>query len=90
MARERMVTRTVKVTTFEVMSVNLETKQVETISVDIPSADTMTDKALTKAITEQVPADHKYVMHTETAETEVLYGMPEADFIKLAKVLPPR
>lgn len=90
MARERMVTRTVKVTAFDVMTVNLASKQVECITIEIPSVDSLTDKALTKSITECVPADHKYVMHTEVSETEVLYGMPEADFIKIAKVLPPR
>ena len=44
MARERMVTRIVTTTEYQVMAVNPETKTVETVAVNIASAVNMTDK----------------------------------------------
>lgn len=90
MARQRMVTRNVAVVTFDVMAVNMATLKVENISVDVPSADSMNAKALEKCLIDLLPEGYKYVTHTADGRKEVLYGMPEVDFIRLAKVLPPR
>lgn len=90
MSRERMVTRSINVGVYDVMTANMTTMQVDSVQVEIPSWNTMSDKKLTESIQSALTADQKYVQHTQTATKEVLYGMPEADFIKLAKVLPPR
>ena len=88
--RERFVTRTVVTVNYEVMSVNTADNTVETVTVSIPSGDTMTEKARAKAIADTIPEGYIPVKVTGQTVTETLYGMPEADFIKYAKVLPPR
>lgn len=90
MARVRMVTRNISVVTFDVMTVNMDTLQVENLNIDVPSADTLTEKQIVALIQNGLSAHSKYVTHTAHERKEVLYGMPEADFIRLAKVLPPR
>ena len=90
MARERMITRTVNSTVFDCMVVNSTSKQVETITVTISSADTMAEKALDKAIRSNIPAGKLFVQTISSKQVETLYGMTEQEFIKLAKVLPPR
>mgnify|MGYP003499682234 CR=1 FL=1 len=90
MSRERMVTRSINVGIYSVMTVNMDTLQVESVQVEIPSWNTMSDKKLTEAVQTALAYPHKYVQHEAVGTKEVLYGMPEADFIKLAKVLPPR
>lgn len=88
--RERMVTRTVATGNYKVMAVNMDSKQVEDVAVKIPSFNTLSDKNLLTAIQNALPENYKYVMHEAIGTEEVLYGMPEADFIKTAKVLPHR
>ena len=90
MARERMVTRTVTAVEYEVMTVDMVSKSVSMDKVVIPSGDTMTDKARDKAIRASVPEGKLFVQVVSQTTSEVLYGMSESDFIKLAKVLPPR
>lgn len=90
MSRERMVTRTVFSTNYNVMVVDMESKSVETITVTIPSADTMTYKAREKAIKTMIPEGKTFVTITGETTSETLYGMTEAEFIRLARVLPPR
>lgn len=90
MARERMVTRTVATVEYICMTVNTTTRQVEDITVSIPSGMTMTEKARQKAITAALPETNTLVQITSETVKEVLYGMTEDDFIKYAKVLPPR
>lgn len=90
MARTRMVTRNVSVVTFDVMSVNMDTLQVENLSIDVPSADTLPEKQIIALIQDSLSTHSKYVTHTAKERKEVLYGMPESEFIRLAKVLPPR
>ena len=90
MARERMITRTVVSVNYDVMVVDMESKTVETITLSIPSGDTMTDKAREKAIKASIPEGKMFVSITAQSVTETLYGMSEVEFIKLAKVLPPR
>ena len=90
MARERMITRTVFTTNYSVMVVNMESKSVENITIAIPSGDTLTDKAREKAIKAMLPEGKMFVSITGETTTETLYGMSEHEFIRLAKVLPPR
>ncbi len=85
-----MITRTVTRTNYDVMVVNAETKQVENLIVSIPSADTLTEKQLVKQIAESIPDGKLYVQAVKGETEEILYGMTEADFINLAKVLPSR
>ena len=88
--RERMITRTVNSTIYDCMVVNSETKQVETEQVIVSSAETMTEKVLDKAIRNSIPTGKIFVQVTASKQLETLYGMTEQEFIKLAKVLPPR
>ena len=90
MARERMVTRTVATAEYVCMTVNVNTRQVEDITVSIPSGMTMTEKARQKAISDALPETNTLVQITSETVKEILYGMTEDDFIKYAKVLPPR
>ena len=67
-----------------------EVTLVETIEVTISSAETITTKALDKAIRNAIPTGKLFVQTVSSKHVETLYGMTEADFIKFAKVLPPR
>lgn len=90
MARERMVTRTVELTIAEVMTIDTSTAKVETIAYEIGGG--LTDeKAILKAVKKLHETDtFKCVAVQSIATKEILYGMPEIDFIKYATVLPPR
>ena len=90
MARERMVTRTVVVTTAGVMCVNVTTAEVSINNFELSGTYTDFESAL-KAVKKVHETDtFKCVAVQHMTEKEVLYGMKEIDFIKLAKVLPPR
>ena len=88
--RERMVTRTVASVDYVCMTVNTQTRQVEDLTVNIPNGTTMTEKARLKANAEALPANNTLVQIISETVKETLYGMSEEQFIKLAKVLPPR
>ncbi len=90
MARVRMITRTVVSTVFTVMAVNQSTMAVESVNVTIPSADAMTDVKQAEAVKANMPEGYLFVQITGKQEQETLYGMSEEEFIRLAKVLPPR
>ena len=90
MARERMVTRTVVETVAKVMCVDVLTAQVEIQELKLGGTYTKTEDIL-KAIKKAYETEYfKCVSVQDAWENEVLYGMLEIDFIKLAKVLPPR
>lgn len=90
MARERMVTRTVVVTNVEVMCVDVLTANVAIQTFELSGTFSDNDVVL-KAVKKLYETDtFKCVAVQGTEENEVLYGMPEIEFIKLAKVLPPR
>ena len=90
MARERYVTRTVILNVAEVMTVNTTTAEVVTITAEIGGGLT-NDKDILKAVKKAHETDEvKCVKVMSVTTKEVLYGMPESDFIRLAKVLPPR
>lgn len=89
MARERYVTRTVNVTTYSVMCLNIETAQPETREYKTTGKHTNSEM-LKKLQKQHDTATLKLVTIIGTTEEIVLYGMPETEFIKVAKVLPPR
>ena len=88
--RERMITRTVASVDYVCMTVNTETRQVEDLTVNIPNGATLTERARLKAISESLPASNTFVQIISESVKETLFGMTEDQFIKLAKVLPPR
>ena len=90
MARERMVTRTIVSVDYSVLVVDMSTMKAETISVVIPSGDTLTEKAREKAIRASIPDGKTFTAIMNSKKVEELYGMSESDFMKSAKKLPPR
>lgn len=89
MARERMVTRTVTTTKCEVMSVNVTTEEVHVKDYTLTGEQTK-ETALKQLKKLYETETEKIVTVNSVSLNETLYGMPELDFIKLAKVLPPR
>ena len=90
MARERMVTRTVEVTVVEVMCLDVTTAEVTVVSYDI-SGKFSTKEDVLKSLKKVYETDTYKVVAVQSTETkEILYGMSEIDFIRMAKVLPPR
>lgn len=90
MARTRMVTRTVNENTYTCMCV-------DTVSAEIVNRDFVVgvefdnEDAALKYFQKQYNKDNfKVVAVVAHSVKEILYGMPESDFIRLAKVLPPR
>ena len=95
MARERMVTRTVSTTTVDVLVINIETADVGTKTFIlgqnmVKDEKTMLNNAQKMMDDETGNALWKCVAIKNIKEEETLYGMTEQDFLKYAKVLPPR
>lgn len=89
MARKRMVTRTVEQTTAQVMTLDVTTAEVQVRTYDIGGK--YTDEDLLKKLQKIFQTDTLKLVHVESQTCkEVLLGMDEEDFIRLAKVLPPR
>ena len=89
MTREKMVTRTLTITSVEVMTVDITTATTGTDRFDIVGDHTF-DTAL-KAVKELYETETtKIVTITDLVLNDYLYGMPESDFIKMAKILPAR
>lgn len=89
MARERMVTRTVEEAEVEVMYVQVSTQEVGKTTLKI-SATVGQEKALNYIHKNLQTDDMKYVAIISYTVHEILYGMPEQEFIARAKILPPR
>lgn len=90
MARERMVTRTVSVSNVQVMCLDVTTAEVVVQNFKLTGEYTDFAQAL-KAVKKVHETDtFKCVNVMAITMEEVLYGMTELDFIRLAKVLPPR
>ena len=89
MARERMITRTMKTTKVNVLCLELDT--VEPCNKDIVIPTTFKDKKkLFNKVKEMIDTDQlKAVNITSAEEVETLYGMSEEDFIAHAKELDP-
>lgn len=89
MARKRMVTRTIMQTTAEVMTLDVTSAEVQVLTYDIGGQ--YNDEELLKKLQKLFQTDTFKLVHIESQTSkEVLLGMEEGDFIRLAKVLPPR
>lgn len=87
--REKMVTRSMKVTVAQVLMVNLETQATETQEVSMPNtfAD---DTKLMKALTKTYEGSTLKPVHViGTSVHEKLYGMSEKAFLESAQELDP-
>ena len=89
MARQRMVTRTVEVNRYTVMTVNTNTAEVVNTVYTLGAIPANTDpmKLLKKQYETSTIKLCAIVSHTYDT---VLYGMPEEEFIAHATILPPR
>lgn len=89
MARQRMVTRTVEINKFSIMTLNTETAEVRVIDYTLGALDKNADvmKILKKAYETDTL---KLCAITEHTSETLLYGMTEEDFIANAKILPAR
>lgn len=94
MARERMVTRTVVTTMVDVLVINIETAETATKSFVLTQNMVKDEKTMlnnSQAMLEKECGEMwKTVAVKNVKEKETLYGMTEQDFLKYAKVLPPR
>lgn len=89
MARKRMVTRTINQVTADVMCLNIETAEVRTNEYTIGGV--YTPEELLKKLQELYQTDTLKLVHIDSMHNEeLLLGMDEDEFIRLAKVLPPR
>ena len=91
MARTKMVTRTVVQTTADVMRINTSTAEVSIVPFTLGGKYTDGEEFL-KAVNKtayDLP-DIKYVKADNLVEEELLLGMTEEEFIRNARVLPPR
>lgn len=89
MARKRMITRTITQTTAQVMTLNVTTAEVQIKSYDIGGQ--YTDEELLPKLKKIFETDTLKLVHIEAQDCkELLLGMSEEDFIRLAEVLPPR
>ena len=91
MARTKMVTRTVTQTTADVMRINTTTAEVSIAPFTLGGKYTDGEeflKAVNKVINEG--PDIKCVKADNLIEEELLLGMTEEEFIRNARVLPPR
>lgn len=90
MAREKMVTRTVTQTTAEVMTIDVTTAEVQIREYTIGGTYD-NNEALLKKLQKLFQTDTlKLVNINSTTVEELLLGMSEEDFIRYARVLPPR
>lgn len=90
MARQRMVTRTVNVTTCEVMGLTISQAAVSTIKVQLNGTYADKDSALKAVKKTHETEDYKPTAIVSMTTQEILYGMPEDEFVKLARIMPPR
>ena len=87
--REKMVTRSMKVTNAQVLMVNLETQETAQTQVAIPNT-FKDDKAIMKALEKLYANTSTKPVHVlSTQVIEKLYGMSEKTFLDNAKELDP-
>lgn len=81
MRKQKMVTRTIKVTRYEVTYFDLEINEVRTDELEIVG--TPTDKEIEKSFNEENPTC-KFIKLDNVEVTEKLYGLPENIFLQYA------
>lgn len=92
MKKEKMITRTVLITEVSAMVINKETLEVGETMVSINKVfkkPELLENATSEYI-DKLDLNLKLVSIVHTEEKEILYGMPESEFIKNSTVLPPR
>ena len=90
MARERMITRTIKETNVSVMYVNVSTASVDYCDYKL-AGEFDTNEAIMKYLKKNYEDENIKIVNIVNVDTvDKLYGMPEAEFMALARVLPPR
>ena len=90
MARIPMVTRTIKTTRFEVMTVNVTTGQVAIVEFTLLGSHGNTEKSL-KTLKKDFETDETKVVNIQSFKQSIdLYGMTEAEFIEKAQKLDKR
>lgn len=94
MARERMVTRTVITTNVDVLVINIDTAETCIKSFALSQNMVKDEKTMLNnaqfMLEKECGEMWKAVALKNVKEEETLYGMSELDFLKYAKVLPPR
>lgn len=89
MRKEKLITRTIIVSTCEFMCVDVETANVEIVTAEL-TGKISKDEAL-KIYKSTAESDTFKVVNCQSISyNEQLYGMTEKEFIEHAKILPPR
>lgn len=90
MAREPMVTRTIKETKAYVLCMNIQKGEPFNTVVRVPRTYANNDMLL-KKVKSIIETDNVKCVHiADSEETKTLYGMTEQEFIECAKILPAR
>lgn len=90
MARVPMVTRTIVTTKANVMCLDVQVGEPFNKEVIVPRT-YKDNETLLKKVKPMIETDTVKAVHiVDSEEIETLYGMTEQEFIKYAKVLPPR
>lgn len=93
MARERMVTRTVVTTMVDVLVININTAETGTKTFVLTQNMVKDEKTMlnnAQVMLENECGEMWKAVAIKNIKEETLYGMTEQDFMKYAKVLPPR
>lgn len=91
MAREKMITRTIEETTAGIMCLNIKTAEVTIEHFKIGGNYKKDEKKLLERLQSIYDTDEVKLVHIESLWVEeVLLGMSVEDFMRYAKVLPPR
>ena len=88
MKKERMITRTIKSTEITIMAVNTTNASVFDKVITVVGEYDMSNAL--EVARENDTETEKAVMVKACTVNETLYGVPESEFLKIAKVLPPR
>lgn len=89
MARERMVTRTINVTSIEAMCVDTKTAGVSIKELEL-TGETFTEEKALKSLKREYETDTFKVVAIQKMEVrEEMYGIKEIDFLKVAQKLDP-
>lgn len=89
MARTRMITRTINVTSIEAMCVDTSTAEVTIKELEL-TGETFTQEKALKVLKKEYETDTLKVVSIQKMEVhEEMYGLKEIDFLKVAQKLDP-
>lgn len=83
MSKERVVSRTVKLTKCLVVLADTEAMTIRNVELDVPGKP-RSMKELNRILHKMLPGE-TIISVTRVCDTEQIYSMPELEFIKLAK-----